>query len=33
MIDPEAETAWRKLLAENPFRGSLRKRALEAEAA
>ena len=33
MIAPEAEAAWRKLMAENPIRGSLRKRALEAEAA
>jgi hypothetical protein len=33
LVAPEAEAAWRKAMAENPVKGSLRKLALAAEAA
>jgi hypothetical protein len=33
MISPEAEAAWRKQMAENPIKGSLRNHALAMEAA
>ena len=30
LVSPEAEAAWRKTMAENPVKGSLRKLAMEA---